>query len=99
MKFSSCQGFEVGMDISMHDNTGLKFDVHQHELQLRPSRFDSLLIRENDGKNNQSFNMELVREEFTVLRATVSDESLGLQDFVILDVGRAIQPDIKVCGV
>ena len=96
--FPSFQGFEIGMDISMHDNTGLKFDVHQHELQMRPSRFDSLLIGENDGKSNHSFNMELVREEFTVLRATVSDDTLELQDFVILDVGRAIQPDIKVCG-
>ena len=90
------KGFDIGMDVSFHDNTGLKFDATEHELQLRPSRFDSLLIRENEGKGNQSFNMELVREEFTVLRAAVSDDSSGLQDFVVLDVGRAIEPNVKV---
>ena len=67
------KGFDIGMDVSFHDNTGLKFDATEHELQLRPSRFDSLLVRENEGKGNQSFNRGMGTSRIENLRHTLGN--------------------------
>ena len=75
------RGANLPMTISYHDNTGLKFDVTDANTQYRPNQFDSLVILER----NDSISVELVREEFTVLKvdSRLKDRE-DVHDFIIL---------------
>ena len=87
------KGFTLPVETSYHDNTGMRFDVTNSETGYRPNRFDTILLKDNA---NDTFTTELIREEYTVLRTysglTGRDE---LQDFVIMNVRKAITPDIR----
>ncbi len=87
------QGFDLPMDVTFHDNTGLQFDVTSDDLETRPSRFDTLLVKESGGQN-RSFSTELVRNGYTVLKVSADDSSASLKDFIIMNTGRGIEPEV-----
>lgn len=87
------KGITLPLSVSYHDNTGLRFDATNAETSYRPSRFDTVSIRENW---NNSLAVELVKEEYTVFRSFAGIKSRpDLQDFIIFNVERGVYPDMK----
>lgn len=88
-------GLRLPLDISFHDETGVKFDaVDEISLQAsttnRPNRFDTNQIkRETKKGGNHTLSIELVQPGYTVLR-TVFGHSLD--DFLIFDVQAGVSP-------
>ena len=83
------------MRVSYHDDTGVTFDaVGETSVSVRPSRFDSNTVTNSTAT---SFDIECVKETFTVVKATRTLADAGgktktLVDFAVFDVKRAVTP-------
>lgn len=96
------RGLSLAMEVSFHDETGLRFDavdLVQQKMTHRPSRFDTNLVKaEKDA--NHSLHADLLLDGYTVLRSSVLANYEGgsrtvLDDFVVLDVQKAIAPVVE----
>ena len=85
-------GLKLPLELSFHDESGVKFDAFDQPISNRPSRFDTNLIK----AGNNSLTIELVQEGYTVLKANCGP---SLTDFVIFDVESGILPNAKIVGV
>ena len=88
-------GLKLPLEISFHDESGVKFDaIDELSMQIttRPNRFDTNLIK----NGNHSLSIELVQDGFTVLKSSVGS---SLADFLIFQVDSGLVPAPKQVSV
>lgn len=83
------QGTQFELQVTYHDNTGMKFAAGTANVRIRTSRFD--LTSVNMGYSNTSIIVSNKKEGLTMLKAWI-EEGPKAVDYVALRVKQTIYP-------